>query len=74
MDLPGRDPHWRRWNREEVIAWAERREVATLARILESVRRRTMTQKEEGECNNPTIGSYHHYQLSPNGIPSVNQM
>ena len=21
-------------------------------------------------CNNPTIGSYNHYHLSPNGIPS----
>jgi len=25
------------------------------------------------ECNDPTIGSYNHYHLSPNGIPSGNQ-
>ena len=49
MDLPGRDEHWRGWMREQVTAWAERREVTTLSRILESVRRRTMTLKEEGE-------------------------
>jgi len=24
-------------------------------------------------CNDPTIGSYNHYHLSPNGIPSGNQ-
>ena len=24
-------------------------------------------------CNNPTIGSYNHYHLSPNGIPRGNQ-
>jgi len=24
-------------------------------------------------CNDPTIGSYNHYHLSPNGIPSCNQ-
>jgi len=35
--------------REQVVAWAERREVTTLSRIIESVRRRTMTLKEEGE-------------------------
>ena len=22
------------------------------------------------DCNDPTIGSYNHYQLNPNGIPS----
>jgi len=26
-----------------------------------------------GNCNDPTIGSYNHYHLSPNGIPSGNQ-
>jgi len=26
-----------------------------------------------GKCNDPTIGSYNHYHLSPNGIPSGNQ-
>jgi len=35
--------------REHVIAWTERREATTLSRILESVQRRTMTLKEEGE-------------------------
>jgi len=35
--------------REQVVAWAERREVATLSWILEGVRRRTMTLNEEGE-------------------------
>ena len=25
------------------------------------------------ECNDPTIGSYNHYHLSPNGIPRGNQ-
>ena len=35
--------------REQVLAWAEWWEVTTLSRILESVWRRTMTQKEEGE-------------------------
>jgi len=25
------------------------------------------------DCNDPTIGSYNHYHLSPNGIPSGNQ-
>jgi len=49
VDLPGTDPHWRGWMREHGVAWAERREVTTLLRILESVRRRTMTLKEEGE-------------------------
>ena len=24
-------------------------------------------------CNDPTIGSYNHYHLGPNGIPSGNQ-
>ena len=24
-------------------------------------------------CNDPTIGSYNNYHLSPNGIPSGNQ-
>jgi len=24
-------------------------------------------------CNDPTIGSYNHYHLSPNGIPTGNQ-
>jgi len=32
-----------------MAAGAERREATTLSRILESVRRRTMTLKEEGE-------------------------
>ena len=49
MDLPGRDPHWRGWMREQVVVWAERQEVTTLSRILESVRWRTITLKEEGE-------------------------
>jgi len=35
--------------REQTTAWAERREAATLSRILDSVWRRTMTLKEEGE-------------------------
>ena len=35
--------------REQVVAWAERREVTTLSRILESLRRRKITLKEEGE-------------------------
>jgi len=35
--------------REHIVAWAERREATTLSRILESVRRRTITLKEEGE-------------------------
>jgi len=35
--------------REQAVAWAERREITTLSRILESVQRRTMTLKEEGE-------------------------
>ena len=25
------------------------------------------------QCNDPTIGSYNHYHLSPNGIPSGNR-
>jgi len=49
MDLPGRDPHWRAWMREQAVASAKRREFTTLSRILESVRRRTITLKEEGE-------------------------
>jgi len=49
VDLSGREPHWRGWMREQVVAWAERREVTTLSRLLESMRRRTMTLKEEGE-------------------------
>jgi len=49
VDLPESDPHWSRWMREQVVAWAERLEVTTLSRILESVRRRTMTLKEEGQ-------------------------
>jgi len=32
-----------------MVAWAERRVATTLSRTLESVRRRTMTLKEEGE-------------------------
>jgi len=35
--------------REQVVPWAERSEVTTLSRILESVRRRTITLKEEDE-------------------------
>jgi len=27
----------------------------------------------EGDCNDPTIGSYNHYHLSLNGIPRGNQ-
>jgi len=49
VDLSGRDPHWKGWIREQVVTWAERREVITLTRILERVRRRTLTLKEEGE-------------------------
>ena len=49
VDLPGRELHWSGWMREQVVAWAQRREVTTLSRILESVRRRTITLKEEGE-------------------------
>jgi len=31
-------------------------------------------QEKIGElCNDPTIGSYNDYHLSPNGIPSCNQ-
>jgi len=32
-----------------MVAWAERPEATTLSKILESVRRRTITLKEEGE-------------------------
>jgi len=35
--------------REHIGGWAEMREATTLSRILESVRRRTITLKEEGE-------------------------
>jgi len=35
--------------REHIVAWAARREAITLSRILESVRRRTITLKEVGE-------------------------
>jgi len=35
--------------REQITAWVERREAATLSRIVESVRRRTIILKEEGE-------------------------
>jgi len=27
-------------------------------------------EEEDSACNDPTIGSYNHYHLSPNGIPS----
>ena len=30
-------------------------------------------QSETESCNDPTIGSYNNYNLSPNGIPSGNQ-
>jgi len=33
----------------------------------------TPNAKLEAECNDPTIGSYNHYHLSPNGIPRGNQ-
>jgi len=49
VDLPGRDPHCKGWMREDIAAWAERREATTLSRILERVRRRTITLKEEVE-------------------------
>ena len=49
VDLPGRDPHGGGWMREHTTAWAERREATTLSRIFESVRRRMITLKEEGE-------------------------
>jgi len=49
VDLLGRDPHCRWWMRVQGVAQAKRREVTTLSRILESVRRGTMTLKEEGE-------------------------
>ena len=29
--------------------------------------------RREGDCNDPTIGSYNNYHLSPNGIASGNQ-
>jgi len=29
-----------------------------------------LEEKALGGCNDPTIGSYNHYHLSPNGIPS----
>jgi len=33
-----------------------------------------MTKMLSGSsCNDPTIGSYNHYHLSPNGIPRGNQ-
>jgi len=35
--------------REHIAALAERREATTLSRIFETVRRRTITLKEEGE-------------------------
>jgi len=31
------------------------------------------TKEEKPVCNDPTIGSYNNYHLSPNGIPSGNQ-
>jgi len=49
VDLPGRDPHCRGCMSEHIVAWAERRKATPLARILESVRRRKITLKEEGE-------------------------
>ena len=39
-----------------MVAWAGRREATTLSRILESVRRRTITQKEEGELYECLLG------------------
>jgi len=36
--------------REHIAAWAERREATTLSITLESVRKRTLTLKEEGEA------------------------
>jgi len=30
-------------------------------------------ERQDPECNDPTIGSYNHYHLSPNGIPSGSQ-
>jgi len=35
--------------KEHIAAWVERRAATTLSRIFESVRRRTITLKEEGE-------------------------
>jgi len=32
-----------------------------------------MSSRAPCRCNDPTIGSYNHYHLSPNGIPSGNQ-
>jgi len=43
--------------REHIAAWAERREATTLSRILERVRRRTITLKEEGESYEGLPGS-----------------
>jgi len=49
VDLLGRDLHSRGWMREHIAAWAERQEATTDSRILESVRRRRITLKQEGE-------------------------
>jgi len=43
---------------------------------IEGIRERFSTKRVvdiNGYCNDPTIGSYNHYDLSLNGIPSGNQ-
>jgi len=48
----------------ERTEWLGSNGVRTLRKRLEVVSR---------YCNDPTIGSYNNYHLSPNGIPSGNQ-
>ena len=46
---PGREPHWLRWIRPFERATRRRRAAIILSRIFETVRRRTVILKEEGD-------------------------
>jgi len=62
---------------EEIVKWIDRWLSARRIRLMFDGRisktYRTDNGVPQGSCNDPTIGSYNNYHLSPNGIPSDNQ-
>jgi len=59
----------------QAMEWldAEPNEKASTAAIIFGVKPLSIRMRQHRKCNDPTIGSYNHYHLSPNGIPRGNQ-
>ena len=69
------------WVEVRISTWAVRKvteEARSLTMAISWARRGVRASLRSGKiwvgvCNDPTIGSYNYYHLSPNGIPSGNQ-